>query len=304
MDISKRINITNPEEARRAISDIFCGLYPGHNTALLKGLFQNFSRLYRGKLPGFHACDTAYHDMQHVLDVTLAMARLIDGYERSVADDMKLGPDLASLGIAVALYHDSGYIRRKGDSRHSNGAEYTKIHVSRSARYIEEYLPTTELCWGVTLASTLVHFTGYELDTKQIDLPNRVHRNLGYLVGTADVIAQMADPDYLEKCRDHLFAEFQCGGLAAKNSRKMTKGYAYNSPVELLIKTPAFIKSTIAQRLDAEFGGMYKYASVYFGGSNLYMNALEKNCQHLESLLEKNDVSLLLGDQLKVPSAL
>ena len=48
--------------------------------------FDDIVRLYRGENPGYATCDTAYHDLQHVLEVTLAMARLLDGYERSRGD--------------------------------------------------------------------------------------------------------------------------------------------------------------------------------------------------------------------------
>ena len=40
-------------------------------------------------------------------------------------------------------------------------------------------------------------------------------RKLGHLLGTADLIAQMADRCYLEKCRDRLYPEFVLGGIAA-----------------------------------------------------------------------------------------
>jgi hypothetical protein len=49
---------------------------------------------------------------------------------------------LFRFGIINALYHDCGYIRHRKDTKHANGAEYTSIHVSRGARFLEEYLPT------------------------------------------------------------------------------------------------------------------------------------------------------------------
>ena len=39
-------------------------------------------------------------------------------------------------------------------------------------------------------------------------------RCLGSLLGTADLMAQLADVDYLRKCRDHLYEEFELGGIA------------------------------------------------------------------------------------------
>jgi len=36
-------------------------------------------------------------------------------------------------------------------------------------------------------------FTGYEVDLKQLSAAGSRHRRLGHLLGTADLIAQMAD---------------------------------------------------------------------------------------------------------------
>ena len=103
--------------------------------------------------------------------------RLIDGYDASQQPADRLGAELAVVGVAVALFHDAGYIRRKGDTRHSFGAEYTKIHVSRSSRFLAEYLPTIGLRRVATLAAKLVHYTGYEFKPSDIELHIRQHTN-------------------------------------------------------------------------------------------------------------------------------
>ena len=41
--------------------------------------FYDFERLFTGRYPGYLGCDTTYHDMQHTLDMTLALARLVAG---------------------------------------------------------------------------------------------------------------------------------------------------------------------------------------------------------------------------------
>lgn len=43
--------------------------------------FADAVRLYEGGDPAYLPCETEYHDIQRVLDVTLAMARLMDGYQ-------------------------------------------------------------------------------------------------------------------------------------------------------------------------------------------------------------------------------
>ena len=69
------------------------------------------------------------------------MARLLAGYERSQAPADRLGYERAVVGLITALFHDSGYIRRRSEVDVLNGAQFTGRHVSRSAAFLREYLP-------------------------------------------------------------------------------------------------------------------------------------------------------------------
>src|ERR1035437_542987 len=141
-DVSARFNTTDPQVVNDEIDRIYLELYPAAPTRQLDHAFRDLTRLYRGEFPGYHPCDTAYHDVQHVLDVTLAMARLIDGYERTLIGTDPLGQNLFQLGVITALFHDVGYIRRKSETQTQNGAEFTQIHVSRGAQFLKDYLPS------------------------------------------------------------------------------------------------------------------------------------------------------------------
>ncbi|ARN74759.1 hypothetical protein [Oceanicoccus sagamiensis] len=299
MDVSGSIDVTDPAAVSDAVLAIFQSRYPGQDFSLIERIYRDFAALYRGELAGFLACDTSYHDIQHVLDVSLAMARLLDGYEHNQPAAEQLGPELALTGLIVALFHDSGYIRRHDETDIQHGAEYTKIHVSRSAQFMAEYLPSIGRADIVTITGKLVHFTGYEFSPDQIELDNDKQRIVGSLAGTADVIAQMADPAYLEKCRDRLYPEFQLGGMTHQQLSDGSEQVVYASAEDLLLKTPGFIKSTITQRLDGHFKGLYRHVEAHFGGPNLYMQALENNCRYLEDLIAKNDPSLLSGSSLR-----
>ena len=299
-DVTGKIDINDPDAVCSAVLSIFQRRYDGTDFSPITQLFADFARLYRGEYPGFFACDTQYHDMQHVLDVTLATARLIDGYDASQASNDCLGAELAMIGVAVALFHDSGYIRRKGDTRHQFGAEYTKTHVSRSSRFLAEYLPTTQIAWAAPIAAELVHFTGYEVDPVSIDVRDAKQRQLGALIGSADVMAQMADHAYLEKCRDRLFGEFELGGLTREQDANGVEHVRYASPTDLLRQTPEFIQRTLNHRLDTLFGSVHNYFCAHFGGRNLYLEAIERNRTLLEKLLEQRDEALLLRTPLQV----
>lgn len=289
-DVTDTVDVTDPAAVCTAVTAVLGRRHDAVQLAVLPQLFADFDRLYRGNYPGFFGCDTQYHDIQHVLDVTLAAARLIDGY---AASRPALSAELAVIGIAVALFHDAGYIRRKGDSRHQHGAEYTRVHVSRSARFLAEYLPTIGLVSAAPLASTLVHFTGYEIDPAEIPVDDAQQRDLGALIGSADVLAQMADIAYLEKCRDRLFREFELGGIAREVDASGRVQVRYASPLDLLRQTPDFIRNTIDARLDGVFGGIYRCVEQHFEGRNLYMEALQRNLDHLEQLLAEGEEQLL-----------
>jgi hypothetical protein len=299
-DVTGKIDISDPGSVCAAVLSILRQRYADVDFAPVEGLFTDFANLYRGEFSGFYACDTQYHDMQHVLDVTLATARLIDGYDVSQSGAARLGGKLAMIGVAVALFHDVGYIRRKGDTRHQYGAEYTKIHVSRSSRFLAEYLPTTALAWAAPLAAKLVHYTGYEIDPVTIDLTDSKQRQLGALIGSADVMAQMADRAYLEKCRDRLFNEFELGGLTRERDASGVERIRYASPADLLRQTPEFIRRTLHDRLDRMFGNVHRYFGAHFGGPNLYLEAVERNRMLLEKLLAQSDEALLLRTPLHI----
>lgn len=286
-DVTNQINVSDPQQVLRAIRTILNKRYPEQRFNGLDAIFRDAARLYQGEFPGFRACETEYHNLQHVLDVTLATARLVDGYEQENAAQ-PLGHEMALLAIIVALFHDSGYIRRQNDSKRKHGAEYTRTHVSRSGQFMNDYLPTVGLGRFASLASKLVHFTGYEVAASDIKLDDPRHLIVGALVGTADVIAQLADREYLSKCAQ-LYEEFRIGGIDKTTDEKGRTVVLYASADELLLKTPQFMRSIIDDRLEGLFSSCYRYAAVHFGGDNLYMQALSDNLDNLERLIHLSE---------------
>lgn len=291
-DVSDRINTTDPQKVNQEIDRIFLELYPTSDTRALDKAFGDVDLMYRGQLPGFRACDTAYHDIQHVLDVTLAMARLIDGYERSRVGTEPLGKDLFILGTITALFHDCGYIRTETDLTARNGAEFTTIHVSRGAQFLKDYLPQLGLSEMADIAADLIHFTGYERPVNTIRVPSLTYRLLGNLLGSADIIAQMADRCYLEKCRSRLYPEFVAGGIATKTHGDGKVEVIFSSGEDLLRKTPGFYAGA-SRRLREDLGNGLEFAEAHFGGQNLYIEGVEKNMRFAALVRDEQDFDLL-----------
>ena len=293
-DVTNRVNTTDPPSVNTEVNRIFLELYPNTSTHVLNRSFRDLARLHKGEYPGYRASDTGYHNLQHSLDVTLAMARLMDGYERSHHDHRTeaLGAKLFRFGVVTALFHDIGYLRKVNDMRHKNGAEYTLRHVTRGAKFLEEYISRLGMAELAPIAAQIIHFTGYERPIQKIRVPNLTFRLLGNMLGTADIIAQMADRCYLEKCRDRLYPEFVEGGLAARDDADHRAGVMFKSAEDLVTKTPKFYK-TATVRLNDHLGSAYGYADKHFGGQNLYLDEITKNIHYAVEVSEQHDLSLL-----------
>jgi hypothetical protein len=293
-DVTNSVQVSSPTAVLAAIETLCRPVWPQLDTDPLRRAFAHFERLFAGEVPGFHGVDTVYHDRQHTLDITLALARLLVGYERQQDAAARLGGARAVIGLITGLFHDVGYLRRSDDHKSRNGAEFTRTHVSRGARFLEEYLPVLGLGGWVPVATQIIHFTGYEVPFARIEaaVPDPRDITVGHLLGTADMIAQMADRCYLEKCRDRLYAEFVLGGVALP----FTQGYPqvkYASGLDLLRQTPEFVNEVRSKRLERDFHGAYRYLEILYGGVNPYLEAIERNVEYLRQVLRSENWQLL-----------
>jgi hypothetical protein len=211
------------------------------------------------------------------------MARLMDGYERSRNGSPALSAACFSLGVTTALFHDFGYLRRRRDRRHRYGAEYTLTHVTRGSHHLRRYLARIGLKRYAVTGATLVHYTGYERRPETIPLNDTLLRRVGHMLGTADIIAQMSDRCYLEKCRDRLYPEFVLGGLARKKLPGGGTQILFSSGDDLVRKTPGFYMNA-AKRLDLHLARAYEYAGRHFKGQNLYLEEMQKNVRYAKAM--------------------
>jgi hypothetical protein len=293
-DVTNSVQVSSPAAVLAAVEALYRPTWPGLSMDPLARAFEHFERLFAGKVAGYHGVDTVYHDRQHTLDITLALARLLVGYERQQEEATRLGGARAVIGLVTGLFHDVGYLRRTDERDSRNGAEFTRTHVSRGARFLEEYLPVLGFGAWVPVASEIIHFTGYEVPFARIAETVSDPRDImvGHLLGTADMIAQMADRCYLEKCRDRLYAEFVLGGVALPFSQGNPQ-VKYASGLDLLRQTPEFVAEVRAKRLDGDFHGAYRYLEILYGGGNPYMEAVERNIEYLRQVLRSESWQLL-----------
>jgi hypothetical protein len=284
-DVANSVQVSSTAAVSAAVRELFIAAWPAEHFDKVAVAFEDFDKLFTGRMPGYHGVDTLYHDRQHSLDMTLAMARLLVGHDRTVESRLRFGGERAGMALVTSLFHDAGYIREFDDQQHRNGAEFTLYHVTRSARFLARYLPSVGMETWVPVATRIVHFTGYEIKLNMIQLADPKDRKLGHLLGTADLIAQMADRCYLEKCRDRLYPEFVLGGIAATTGIDGSLNVRYSSGLDLLRQTPEFVRETFVARLEGEFEHAYRHVECLFGGKNPYLEAIERNLGYLRRVL-------------------
>jgi hypothetical protein len=291
-DITNTVRVSSPTAVLHAVEQLFAPAWPGIRMEPVRRAFAQFDQMFSGRAPGYAGVDTLYHDRQHTLDVTLTMARLCVGYERQHQQLWKLGAERAMAGVVFALFHDVGYLRRDGDLQR-NGAEFTRTHVTRGINFLRDYLPQLGLEAWVAVAAQALHFTGYEKPFSELVLPDARDLRLGHLLGTADMITQLADRCYLEKCRDRLYPEFVLGGVALPLDHASAEQVKYASGLDLLRQTPQFVHETRARRLDGEFNAAYRYLEILFDGQNPYIESITRNMEFLDQVLRSESWRML-----------
>ncbi len=294
-DVTNTVQVSSPQAVLAAVEALYRPMWPELSFAPLAQAFEHFERLFAGEVPGYFGVDTVYHDRQHTLDITLALARLIVGHDRQQPEALRLGSERAIVGLITGLFHDVGYLRREDDVETRNGAEFTSTHVSRGARFLKEYLPVLGFHTWVPVATEIIHYTGYERPFPQIEakVPDKRDVMLGHLLGTADMIAQIADRCYLEKCRDRLYAEFVLGGVALPVAANGGRQVKYASGLDLLRQTPEFVAEVRAKRLDGQFNAAYRFLEALYAGRNPYIEAIDRNMEYLRQILRSENWRLL-----------
>lgn len=295
-DPTSTVDLQNPRNVAAAVDVIMRNRFGNdYGKPLLDAAAEHLAQAYRGEYPGLLRCDTHYHDLRHALDCGLAMARLIDGHGMVTPLDSPehIDAEHALLGILLALNHDIGLLRRS-DEGHMQGAQLTPIHEARGVAFMRDYLSRTPLAHLADKAE-LIMITRLDWHMPPNMCP--LDRAISCLLGTADIISQLADRCYLEKCRDFLFIEFSAIGLAG------SPDLMYPDPETLLRKTPTFYSGLLSQRIHNEYADADRFMKIHFGGECPYEAAINRNFRFLSELLVEEDLSKLSRQPQRVIDA-
>lgn len=288
-DVTESVAIDDARAVAAAVERVLDRHFAGrYDASVLRRAFADTQRLFAGEYPGHLACDMPYHDLRHSLDTALATARLLDGYQATHAGGAALSGDHALLGVVLALFHDSGLIRKDSEGA-LIGPLLMPGHEVRSVELAESWLGAHAPAGYAPLA-LLIDATKLLADLGELfaGRPGPIVA-LGQILGTADLLSQLADRCYLERCRDHLYLELT---LAAQG-RTADERPLYTDGHELLRQTPAFYEAVVVPRLERDFARSYRHLEAHFGGRNPYLAAVEKNIGHLRRVLAEGRFDLL-----------
>jgi hypothetical protein len=265
---------------RGEVQCLYLDMFPEGDRQFVSRAFAWAVDCFEGRFPGYQAIDARYHNLEHTLQGTLCMARLLHCRHR-VGALPEIDARLFELGLRAILLHDSGYLKVDGDTQGS-GAKYTAVHVERSAAFAGRLLSERGFSMeDIRVVQNMIHCTGINADLHRVPFEREAERVVGLALGTADLIGQMAAPDYVEKL-PILFSEF-------KEASQFGEGLPwfeaeYRDTEELMRKTPDFWHAYVLPKLELEFDGLYRFLNdPYPGGPNEYIQRIQSNMERLRT---------------------
>ena len=195
------------------------------------------------------------------------------------------------LTLIAALLHDVGLIQEK-DDQEGSGAKYTVGHEERSIVFLNKYLPGKGFSAPeLETCAQFIRCTILSLPPGEVPFVSKEQQKLGYIVGTADLLAQMADRLYLEKLL-LLYKEFEEARLPG-----------FDSELALLQKTKDFFEVVAQKRLQEDFDGVCRHMRSHFKSwmnidQDLYDTSIRNHLKYLESLTHTcgNSLECYLGN--------
>jgi hypothetical protein len=275
VQLAQIVDTRDAKQLFAEVARLFSLSYGPESAGALEQAGNETRLLFEGQFPGYRACNSEYHDLRHTLSVLLAVARLADGYglERGPLPQ-RLCLDL----VLAACLHDTGYIQESWDTE-GTGAKYAPQHEERSIAFLQRHhrafgIPVEDL----ERLARFIRSTDLREDFARIPFAGPEERDAGAILGTADLIGQMSDRDYLEKLL-FLYYEFREAGVPG-----------FQTEFDVLRKTGDFYSQT-RKRLKESYLSMYALARAHFRerhgvDANLYLIAISRQMGYLRRIIQ------------------
>ncbi|MFC1822475.1 hypothetical protein ACFL9T_07185 [Thermodesulfobacteriota bacterium] len=271
----------DPQQIFHEISHTISLINADFDFDFLEKVYSDTERLFQGKYPGYRACNTKYHNLEHTTSVTLAAARLTHG---GYLEGHQFSRKNILLTLVATLFHDVGLVQTEEEVE-GTGAKFTIGHEERSIVFMKQYLSLKKISdQDLDNCSQFIRCTILNLSTKEIPFISEETETLGKIVGSADLLAQMADRYYLEKLL-LLFKEFEEARLPDLDSELV-----------LLKKTEEFYEFVAQRRLSEELSSVSLFMRPHFLNRwgidrDLYGESISRNLEYLKSLIVKCEES-------------
>ena len=298
LDVTGTVSIADAASVRAEVDEILADTFGAHrfDRGMLHAGFDLVDRLFAGAQPGYLACDMPFHDLRHSLDTALVTARLVAGCRRAGSGAAgSLPSEIGVLGVLLALLHDVGYLRKEAEAA-LVGPQLMSEHEARSADFAAAWLRVTAFARYAPLA-TLIHATRLGAECDRVfaghDAPAVA---IGQMLGSADLLSQMADRSYIERCYYHLHPELVLAGLDRRRLPDGREELLYRDALDLVAKTGGFCERLISGRLHGAFGPVAHGLAEHFGGTDPYAEAIAGNRDRL-ARMSVDGIAGLLGDE-------
>ncbi len=196
--------------------------------------------------------DAPYHDVNHTIGVTLVGQEILKG--KHLREGGVSPRDWLQFTVSL-LCHDIGYVR--GVCRHDRDGRYvintqnesvslapgatdaalTPYHVERGKIFVRERFGTNAAIDVETICAN-IEYTQFPVPEAN---GNDIESDYPVLLRAADLIGQMADPNYMRRISE-LFMEFQETGTNAK--------LGYRTSADLRAGYPKFFWSMVRPYID------------------------------------------------------
>lgn len=272
----------SPAATLAEIKHILLLVDPTLDPSPIEKIFADIIRLFNGEFPGYKANNTKYHNLEHTCSSALASARLIHGLH---VQGQVFSQRLVQLCLIGTLFHDTGLIQAEEEVE-GTGARHTIGHEDRSIALMGKYLADKGYSpEDIRDCGHIIKCTELFFPMEEIPFNSEEVKTMGRIVGTADLVAQMADRNYHEKL-PLLFMEFQEAGVQG-----------FETPLELFSKTEEFYRKVARKRMKNELAGISAAALYHFRerwkiDRNLYEESIKDNIRRMRDTVTESFLQL------------
>jgi hypothetical protein len=272
----------DPTAVEVEVRGAYLAMFPGGDGRFVPQVFGWAVECFAGHYGDYQAVDARYHDLEHTLQGTLCLVRLLRGRQAAGAQPA-LTERMLQLGLLAILLHDTGYLKHRAD-REGTGAKYTITHVARSAEFAAKLLG--EKGFGpdeIKSVQNMIRCTGLEAEIKRIQFQGALERAVGFALASADLLGQMAAEDYADKLPE-LYEEFAEAVEFTGNEAHFVASFA--SADDLMSKTPLFWEEFVRPKLERDLEGLWQFLNdPYPDGPNPYLQQIQANMARLKQRL-------------------